>query len=57
VELGSNYPRPMVDHAEASKRNIARMAEAYHTGSAGRGEKRKHPGATRRGGKSYKMSK
>jgi cryptochrome len=72
VEVGRDYPRPMVDHKVASKENIARMAEAFREnkkekdggdsggggGGRGRGGTKRKGGAGRSGGvKTYKMSK
>eukprot|EP00179_Madagascaria_erythrocladioides_P022049 CAMPEP_0198327714 /NCGR_PEP_ID=MMETSP1450-20131203/14915_1 /TAXON_ID=753684 ORGANISM="Madagascaria erythrocladiodes, Strain CCMP3234" /NCGR_SAMPLE_ID=MMETSP1450 /ASSEMBLY_ACC=CAM_ASM_001115 /LENGTH=531 /DNA_ID=CAMNT_0044031781 /DNA_START=43 /DNA_END=1638 /DNA_ORIENTATION=- len=57
VFLGTNYPRPMVEHAPVSKENIGRMAEAYKSSSKtdAPGSKRKNAG--RSSGKTYKMRK
>jgi cryptochrome len=59
VKIGKNYPAPMVDHADVSKKNIARMREAYHSDKAdGSGKKRPSSTSSRSGNtKTYKMSK
>ena len=41
VKLGTNYPRPIVDHAVVSKENMSKMALAYdiHNGKKGTAKK------------------
>ena len=33
--IGTDYPRPLVDHAVASKENMAKMKKAYDASKAG----------------------
>jgi cryptochrome len=38
VRIGVDYPKPMVDHAVASKENMAKMAKAYEVHNSGDGK-------------------
>ena len=41
VKLGTNYPRPIVDHAIVSKENMAKMSLAYQMHNDGQGAAKK----------------